>query len=48
MLEKLKPISLMEEHGIYHIKPTKLRVVFDCSAELKGRSINKVLLPGYS
>ena len=42
----------MEEHGIYHImvfitphKSSKLRVVFDCSAELNGWSINKELLP---
>ena len=41
------PHHTMEEHGIYHShKPSKLRVVFDCSAELNGRSINKELLPG--
>ena len=34
-------------HGVYHLhKPSKLRVVFDCSPELNGRSINKELLPG--
>ena len=27
-------------------KPSKLRVVPECSAELNGRSINKKLLPG--
>ena len=41
------PHHTMEEHGIYHPhKPSKLRVVFDCSAELNGKSINKELLPG--
>ena len=37
----------LPHHGVYHLhKPSKLRVVFDCSAELNGRSINKELLPG--
>ena len=37
----------LPRHSIYHPhKPNKLRVVFDCSAELNGRSINKELLPG--
>ena len=37
--------------GIYHImefscKPGKIRVVFDCSTEFHGTSLNKELLPG--
>ena len=36
----------LPHHGVYHShKPSKLRVVFDCCAELNGRSINKELLP---
>ena len=36
----------LPHHGVYHPhKPSKLRVVFDCSPELNGRSINKELLP---
>ena len=34
-------------HGVYHpSKPGKIRVVFDCSAEFQGKSINKELLSG--
>ncbi len=34
-------------HGVYHPKkPTKIRVVFDCSAEFKNQSLNKHLLQG--
>ena len=37
----------LPHHGVYHPhKPSKLRVVSDCNAELNGRSINKELLPG--
>ena len=37
----------LPHHGVYHPhKPRKLRVVFDCSTELNGRSINKEPLPG--
>ena len=37
----------LPHHGIYHqSKPNKIRVVFDCSAEYKGRCLNKELLPG--
>lgn len=34
-------------HGVYHPKkPNKIRVVFDCSAQYKGESLNKHLLQG--
>ena len=34
-------------HGVYHPrKPEKLRVVFDCSAEFQGHSLNRHLLQG--
>ena len=34
-------------HGVYHPKkPTKIRVVFDCSAEFQNESLNKHLLQG--
>ena len=37
----------LPHHGVYHpAKPNKIRVVFDCSAEHAGRSINKELLVG--
>ena len=37
----------LRHHVIYHpSKPNKIRVVFDCSAEYKGRCLNKELLPG--
>ena len=37
----------LPHHGVYDPhKPSKLRVVFNCSAKLNGRSINKELLPG--
>ena len=37
----------LPHHGVYHPrKPDKIRVVFDCSPELNGRSINKELLMG--
>lgn len=33
--------SCIPHHGIYHPKkPTKLRVVFDCSAKYTGTSFN--------
>ena len=42
----------MVDNGTYHImgstiplSHTRIRVLFDCSAEFKGRSINKVLIP---
>ena len=37
----------LPHHGVYHpCKPGKIRVVFDCSAEFHGTSLNKELLPG--
>ena len=34
-------------HGVYHpSKPGKIRVVFDCNAELDEKSLNKELLTG--
>ena len=34
-------------HGVYHpSNPDKIRVVFDCSAEFQGKSINRELLSG--
>ena len=37
----------LPHHGIYHPqKPTKIRVVFDCSAKWRGISLNDVLLQG--
>ena len=36
----------LPHYGVYHPhNPSKLRVLFDCSAELNGRSINKEFLP---
>ena len=40
-------VRYLSHHGIYHpSKPNKIRVVFDCSVEYKGRYLNKELLPG--
>ena len=40
-------IWYLPHHVIYHpSKPNKIRVVFDCSVEYKGRCLNKELLPG--
>ena len=40
-------LERLPHHAVYHPrKPGKIRVVFDCSAEFEGKSINKELLPG--
>ena len=37
----------LPHHGVYHPrKPNKIRVVFDCSAEYEGQSLNKHHLQG--
>ena len=37
----------LPHHGVYHhVKPNKIHVAFNCSAEYAGRSINKELLVG--
>ena len=37
----------LPHHGVYHPrKPEKIRVVFDCSSEYKGTSLNRELLQG--
>ena len=36
----------LPHHGVYHQKKNKLRVVFDCSANYRGRSLNGMLLQG--
>ena len=35
------------DHGVFHLnKPGKIRMVFDCSAEVGGESINRNLMTG--
>jgi hypothetical protein len=37
----------LPHHGVYHPrKPSKIRVVFDCSSRYKGVSLNDILLTG--
>jgi hypothetical protein len=36
----------LPHHGVYHPTKKKIRVVFDCSAEHKGETLNKHLLQG--
>ena len=37
----------LPHHGVYHPhKPTRIRVVFDCSCSYKGASLNEELLQG--
>ena len=40
-------VYFLPHHGVYHPKkPNKIRVVFDCSAQFKGESLNDHLLRG--
>ena len=40
-----KPVWYLPHHGVYHPKkPDKIRVVFDCSVQFEGESLNKHLL----
>ena len=40
-------VCYLPHHGVYHpAKPNKIRVVFDCSAEYAGGSINKEIMTG--
>ena len=44
---KERKVWYIPHHGVYHPKkPTKIRVVFDCSAEFQNESLNKHLLQG--
>ena len=36
----------LAHHGVYHPRKQKLRIVFDCSSEYQGLSLNKCLLQG--
>ena len=45
--EEKKAVWYIPHHGVYHPKkPDKIRVVFDCSAQFQGQSLNKHLLQG--
>ena len=45
--EERKAVWYISHHGVYHPKKSdKIRVVFDCSAQFEGRSMNKHLLQG--
>ena len=42
-----RKIWYIPHHGVYHPKkPNKIRIVFDCSAEFRGETLNKHLLQG--
>ena len=42
-----QPLWYIPHHGVYHPqKPTKIRVVFDCSARFQDMSLNDYLLTG--
>ena len=45
--ESGKKVWFIPHHGVYHPKkPGKIRVVFDCSEEFEGQSLNQSLLQG--
>ena len=45
--EQRETVWYIPHHGVYHPKkPEKLRVVFDCSADFQGHSLNRHLLQG--
>ena len=45
-LQKMTLPLYLPHHGVFHpCQPGKIRVVFDCSAEIRGISLNKELLP---
>ena len=45
--EKERSVNYIPHTGVYHpSKPEKIRVVFDCSAEYAGISLNDYLLTG--
>lgn len=45
--EQYETVWYIPHHGVYHPKkPDKLRVVFDCSADFQGHSLNRHLLQG--
>ena len=41
-----RPAWYIPHHGVYHKVKNKIRVVYDCSARYKGRSLNDCLLTG--
>ena len=42
-----KSVWCIPHHGVYHPrKPNKIRVVFDCSTQYQGQSLNSQLLQG--
>lgn len=44
---KVQGVWFIPHHGVYHPqKPEKVRVVFDCSCQYSGTSLNKTLLQG--
>ncbi|XP_067023705.1 uncharacterized protein [Acropora muricata] len=45
--KRYETVWYVPHHGVYHPKkPEKLRVVFDCSADFQGHSLNRHLLQG--